>query len=292
MTNQNNHNLPWQNSSRIGFTILSLFLFVISGAQLSLASSTSKRQSQISSEVLSEVSSQIFFHNKQAKLIAFASNKSQVRISFPPFTIKEVVGDTNKYKIIHDRLGMSIFILPKVGKGEEIDLTIITASGKSQDILLKIKDKVTANSIIIYDKNLSDDPLQNRKYKITNQEILEAKKLLKAMRVLKKSKYNVTNFDLKSSPRLSHNIGYLSDTNNKESALLEIKASSIYGYKLLGLKGVILEIRNKGNNSIYISEEDISSLFAGVILTSIKSNIIAPKSRTKVYLVLKESEED
>ena len=88
-----------------------------------------------------------FQYNQAKKISATLGTMSQTRISFAPYSIKEIVGDSNKYKIIHDSLGMSIFIIPKVKAGEKIELTIITSGGKTQDFVFDVKD--TQGSVIL-----------------------------------------------------------------------------------------------------------------------------------------------
>ena len=67
---------------------------------------------------------QEFNYDPTRTISAIIGNKSQTRISFCKVGIREVVGDNNKFSMVHDTLGMSVFISPKVKLGETINLTI------------------------------------------------------------------------------------------------------------------------------------------------------------------------
>lgn len=247
---------------------------------------------------------QEFIHDPYTKLIALAGTKSQTRISFPPYAIKEVVGDSNKYKMIHDASGASVFLMPKVKVGEKIDLTVITTGGKTQDILLNVKDSEGSVILIKTQENqTSSNPIILKlTEQINKRKLAEAKKLLKAMSYGNKGKYDVTEFSAlkcSSSKRHKHKTdcaGNLITTikNVDEHGMnldLEIREKKVYRYKVSQLKGLVLEIKNKTKESSSFREEQLSDLFSGTLLTSIKSNQIQANGVIYAFVVLDDSDE-
>jgi hypothetical protein len=87
-------------------------------------------------------------HNRISTCIGF---KSQNRINFGSYGIKEIIGDESLYQLLHDSMGNNIFILPKVSVGETIEITIVSNGNKVQDLSLKVIDDF-GQTIIIYDR--------------------------------------------------------------------------------------------------------------------------------------------
>lgn len=186
-------------------------------------------------------------YDKTKILEVSIGTKSQTRISFRPYTIKEVVGDSNKYKLISSNTGSYVFIAPKAKEGEKIDITIITSSGKAQDISLKIEGGY-GKSIIILDEAL------HTKYQ---QGVLEeAKLMVKSMVKGKKSKYDVTDFIAKSI------------LFKGQDPDIEINKTKLFRYDLYNLIGLVIDIKNIGKDKIECEDISLKSLFNNPLLIS------------------------
>lgn len=273
-----------------------LILSVISTESHAVNDQFSKAESKID---IHGATAQEFPHDSHKKITAVIGTKSQTRISFGSYSIKEVVGDSNKYKMIHDSQGMSIFILPKVKAGEKIDITIISSGGKVQDLSLVVKD--TEGSVI------SIGGSKNKANSSVSDVMLEAKEMLKAMVRNKKGKYDVTSFTVLSNTKNCKNcrknkmadksysatLVDLRKNNYELSAFsdLEIREIELYNYKLIGLKGLVLEIKNYTSAPIVVTEEDLSKLFKNTLLTSMKYKVIPAKSSVNCYVVLRDIEQ-
>lgn len=186
-------------------------------------------------------------YDKSKILEASIGTKSQTRISFRPYTIKEVVGDCNKYKLISSNGGSYVFMAPKAKEGEKIDITIITSSGKAQDISLKITEGY-GKSIIILDEAV------HTKYQ---QELLEeAKLMIKSMVKGKKSKYDVTSITDKS---------ILFKAKDPD---IEINKTALFRYDLYNLIGLVINIKNIGKDKIECEDISLKNLFNNPLLIS------------------------
>jgi TraK protein len=237
----------------------------------------------------------VFEHDSTKKIKAVLGTKSQTRISMPPYSIREIVGDSNKYKIIHDTLGASIFIIPKVKAGNTIELTIITTGGKTQDFSFDIKE-IEGSTILINSSKLSNNKSINK--------IEAAKEMIKHMAKRNVGKYYVIdlsnqksttnsckNYRKKPTPGVPITCRGAFEMPTAFKGL-EIKETHIYGYKLEGIKGIILQIQNTTKKSFEINEEDLRNIFKNALLISLESKTIKPKSFIKALVVLDLKEEE
>ncbi|MCZ6925117.1 MAG: hypothetical protein O7D30_07255 [Rickettsia endosymbiont of Ixodes persulcatus] len=62
------------------------------------------------------------------------------RIWFSGKHIIEVIGDSTKYKILQDTVGMNLFVTPIAAIGEDIEMTVIEAGGRTLDLSLRVAD--------------------------------------------------------------------------------------------------------------------------------------------------------
>jgi len=284
------------------FVVIAVIAIIASASELPLP----KPQDKASTE--SSINAQEFFHDSSKKIKAIIGTKSQTRISFGPYSIKEVVGDSNKYRMIYDIRGMSVFILPKVKAGENIDITIISSGGKVQDLSLHVVD--TEGSIISIKTGLrqtnftktSSDILENKYSEI--ERLVEAKKMLKAMVCCKKDKYDIIDFTspwnksfctnckknkmISTGKKSQGELVVLDNDNYKQASFgdLRIREVLIYKYELASLKGVVLEIKNPTKRTITVCEKDLSRLFEGTVLTSMEYKVIQPKSSVFCYIII------
>lgn len=235
-----------------------------------------------------------FEHNPYAKIITNIGAKSQTRISFKPYYITEVVGDSNKYKLISGMHASSIFILPKVKAGETIDLTIITNNGRAQDLSLNI-DAGSGKTIYIKEDITSKSEAINK--------LLEAKHMIKVMARGGNGRYAVTDFTLQGKNKgvlisatnktdFNHHVDNVT-TNIHED--LEIRETKLYSYSLYKLKGLVISIKNNGKSTINFDEHVLSKMFAGSLMVSTSSSgnkDIKPSKTIKAYVVIEEGIEE
>lgn len=174
-------------------------------------------------------------------------SRSQTRISFYPYTIKEIVGDSNKYKIISSNNGSFVFLAPKAKQAEKIDITVIASNGKAQDLLLTVNEGY-GKSIIIEDKSCNQS---------SQQRVLdEAKLMLKSMIRGYKSKYDHTKFQDK-------NLLFKGTSPD-----IEISKTEVYRYNLYNLIGLVVDIKNKSGHPIECREINLKNLFQNLLLIS------------------------
>lgn len=238
---KDNHILKWVKAVKLILVNALIYLLAVPSiicAQSCLASAPSLKNSP---RVLH------YKYDKTRVLEVSIGTKSQTRISFRPYKIKEVVGDSNKYKLISSNTGSYVFIAPKAKEGEKIDITIITSSGKAQDISLKI-DGGYGKSIVILDETV------HPKYQ---QELdQEAKLLVNSMIKGRKSKYDVTDFTAKS---------LLFKGANPD---IEINKTKLFRYDLYNLIGLVIDIKNIGKDKIECEDISLKNLFNNPLLIS------------------------
>ncbi len=258
------------------------------------------------------VQAQEFVYDPTHKILAIIGSKSQTRISFGSIGIREVVGDNNKYSMVHDTLGMSIFISSKVKVGETINLTIISNGGKFQDISLSVKDG-EGKVILIRETNKASENTVIAKISIGTQKLNEAKDMLKAMVLGVRSKYDVTTLFEEAKPTPcakcsssrvrgnSNRAGILvafmpvQDNHNNGKSLvgqgLEIRETHVYKYKLGKIKGIALEIKNKTKEPWQVKTNLLSKMFRGVLLTNIETQVIPANTTIYSFVVMNDEVE-
>jgi hypothetical protein len=298
----------------VGISFLLLF------AVRALADSTEPTKADESKRVTIGTIAQEFNHDPTRKISAIIGSKSQTRISFCKVGIREVVGDNNKYSMVHDTLGMSIFISPKVKLGETINLTVISNGGKFQDLSLLVTDSEGKVILISDNKSATEEPLPS-KTSIGAQKFIEAKEMLKAMVLGVRGKYAVTDFveDAKaiacakcSPSRVRGKKGKkskegilvafipLQDKDSSDKSLvgqnsvgqgLEIRETHVYKYKLSKLQGIVLEIKNKTKKPWEVSADLLNKMFRGVVLTNIETQIIPANTSVQSFCVMNDTEE-
>lgn len=266
-----------------------------------------------------DMNAQEFVHDQARQIALVIGTKSQTRISFGNLGIKEVVGDSNKYTIVHDALGMSIFIMPKVKVGEKINITIISGGGKVQDLSLRVRDG--EGGVILIRDNGGDKDIENlgisktantsandgvahHKASISIEKFSEAKEMLKNMVLGIRGKYDVTELiengeKMRCSKCLQNRIRKNVGNNNKEEGVLvastliglEVRETQVYKYRLAGIKGIVLQIKNNTKKQEVFDDQVLSTMFTGTILTNSESNIIPAKGSIYAFVVMNDKEE-
>ena len=97
------------------------------------------------------IQAKIYNYKPHHRIKTHIGTKSQNRINFGNYGIREIIGDDNLYQLIHDSNGHNIFILPKAPAGAIIDITLVSNSNKIQDLSLEVMDDFGQTIIICSD---------------------------------------------------------------------------------------------------------------------------------------------
>jgi hypothetical protein len=209
-------------------------------------------------------------NNPKESLRVKISSLSPTRISFGGYSISEVVGDENKYKIIADGSGQNIFITPKAEAGTIIPVTIITSNNMVQDLLLEVMgDEPMPQSILITTpKKIEGEVARDTRSKIDRAQ---STLMLKAMinDENRDGKYYIT-----AIPRRLAN-----------PPLPSLKILQYKTYRFGDLTGASLLVSNSGKDMVYLTEEMISSLFKKVELVTLNDGLLPKGSETKAFVV-------
>ncbi|MCC2646636.1 MAG: hypothetical protein K0R02_701 [Rickettsiaceae bacterium] len=102
---------------------------------------------------------QNFEANSKRRLEANIGEATQNRIFIEGDSILGVAGDESKYEWIADNLNTgNLFIIPKVKTGDRIELSLLTKSGLTQDLSLKVTNKDSHTIILTH-------PAKNKSFK-------------------------------------------------------------------------------------------------------------------------------
>ncbi len=208
-----------------------------------------------------------FTHNSKTAIRAKISETAPTRINFGGYSITEVIGDENKYKIITDGNGFNVFITPKVVSGSIIPITLISGSNKVQDLLLEVssKEKLPRPLIIASCASTKDKLLPEKS---------ETELMLKA----------ILGDD---NPNDKY---YVISTKRKivlpSSLKLTVTHDKTWRFK--NLTGVRLTITNRGFATTKLRGRDIASLFKGTKLTVLDSNLLRQGDSTKAFIITEE----
>ncbi|WP_341789721.1 type-F conjugative transfer system secretin TraK [Rickettsia endosymbiont of Polydrusus tereticollis] len=83
---------------------------------------------------------QIYCYKQGQKIKAVVSKDHLNRIWFSGKAIIEVIGDSTKYKILQDASSMNLFVTPLAAIGEDIEMAVIEAGGRTIDLSLRVSD--------------------------------------------------------------------------------------------------------------------------------------------------------
>jgi hypothetical protein len=83
---------------------------------------------------------QIYCYKQGQKIKAVVSKDHLNRIWFSGKAIIEVIGDSTKYKILQDASSMNLFVTPLAAIGEDIEMAVIEAGGRTIDLSLRVAD--------------------------------------------------------------------------------------------------------------------------------------------------------
>jgi hypothetical protein len=215
-------------------------------------------------------------NNPRQSLKVKISSLSPTRIGFGGYSISEVIGDENKYKIIADSSGQNVFITPKAEAGTIIPLTIITSNNMVQDLLLEVMgDEPMPQSILITVPKKIEGEKEGEIVRDTRSKVDKAQSALMLKAMIndenRGGKYYVT-----ATPRR------LANTPLPSLKILQYKT-----YRFGDLTGASLLVTNSAKEMVYLTEEMISSLFKNVELVALNDGLLAKGADTKAFVVTK-----
>jgi hypothetical protein len=223
------------------------------------------------------------------------------RIQVSGSEIMEVVGDESKYSLYWSGDWRNLFITPKTGVGETVDVSLILIGGQAQDMRLTVGDVesqtiflVTNTACINSATNavpdctkysgsqhsaisfLSDHSFKHSYSKaLSDKQLkLEIASMMRAMIEDIQGKYYV-------------NILKRTITKNKEMLITQSKS---YRYK--DLSGARLTIKNLTSKPILLSKEHIGNLFKGFIAINLPTTTLPPRSKTSAFIITRDNREE
>lgn len=205
--------------------------------------------------------------NSQSRIKTQISKSGLNRITMLPHRITQVTGDESKYKLKFDEDGSNIYIMPTGKIGETIELSIKSSANLVQDMLLEVAG-IAGRSISLQHDNSTDGG-----GKLINFEI---KSMLRSMMSRERGKY------------------YIQVSNRKIANKLNLDIRQVQTYRWGNMIGAVIDIENKSNLPVNISEQEIASFYQKVRAVSIDSiySSIAVKSKIRAYVITLDKEED
>ena len=204
----------------------------------------------------------------QTPLYLEISSSGINHISFWPFRVEKIIGDTSSFTANtgENGSGSELFITSKVPSGSKINLSVMLTSGMIVDLALNVVESVDPK-IVDLDFGMSTDTMHEIK--------LQALDMVDAMKRGVTGKYYVRH--LKKPITLATAKDY--------------KIKQISNYRYGALEGAVLVIQNTSKRSITIKPSDIASYFNDIDTYAIEREMILGRSSTKAYIVFRRGEE-
>lgn len=216
---------------------------------------------------------QTYCYKQGSRIKAVISKDHLNRIWFSGKSIIEVIGDSTKYKILQDAAYKNLFIIPLAAIGEDIEMSVIEAGGRTIDLSLRVTN--SEGQIIFIEEK------KNCYSKSTDKG--EIARLMRYMHSGKPDKYIVD-----TSKRQIHAL---------ESQGLKIRQDMSYRYgPYVGAKLTITNISSdifKKGNDIELTDCILNQIFEGEHEIIRKNcSILHPGRNCCVWIALKEVERD
>ena len=204
----------------------------------------------------------------QTPLYLEISSSGINHISFWPFRVEKIIGDTSTFTANtgENSTGSELFITSKSATGSKINMSIVLTNGRIVDLALNVALSVDPK-IVELDFGGSADTMHEIK--------LQALNMIDAMKSGKTGKYYVMH--LKKPMTLTETKDY--------------KIKQISNYKFGALEGAVLVIQNISKSEITIKPSDLVTYFNDLDAYAIESEKISSKSRTKAYIVFRRGDE-
>lgn len=203
--------------------------------------------------------------NPDSKIHAPIGQNGINRISIFPFSITQVIGEENSYKLRNDTDGRNIYIIPLGRVGSKLELSLKTNSGFVQDLQLEVAN--------ISGINISIDACSLPSFIPDNEEV---KAIMQAMVLNQQGKY------------------YVRPGNRVVANNLGLKIKQIQTYYFGPYIGAVLELCNSTRTTKRLHLNDISALYDNVHAISIENNedIIKSQQRIKAFVVVQDGVKD
>lgn len=216
---------------------------------------------------------QTYCYKQGSRVKAVISKDNLNRIWFSGKHIIEVIGDSTKYKILQDAVGKNLFVTPLASNGEDIEMSVIEAGGRTIDLSLRVAD---SRGQLIFIEEKKDCYSKDT----DNQEIA---RLMRYMNSGKADKYIVN-----VNKRQIHTL---------EPQGLKIRQDLSYRYgPYVGAKLTITNISSgifKKGKDIAPTECLLKQIFEGEnIIIRENCSILRPGRNCTVLIALKEVEHD
>lgn len=220
------------------------------------------------------LANQTYCYKQGSRIKAVISKDYINRIWFSGKAIIEVIGDSTKYKILQDAVGKNLFITPHAAIGEDIEMSVIEAGGRTIDLSLRVAGSKGQVIFIEEKKNCYSSK------DMDNQEIA---RLMRYMHSNKPDQYIVD-----TSKRLIHAL---------EPQGLKIRQDMSYRYgPYVGAKLTITNISSgvfKKGQDIKLTDCLLKQIFEGEHAMLGKScSILRPGRNCVAFVALKEVERD
>lgn len=200
--------------------------------------------------------------NEEQKIRVNISKYGLNRITMPPYEIKQVTGDDNRYKLKYDPDGRNVYLAPLVKVDDVIEISLKNSIGVVQDMELVVQN-IKGQTITIDSRNTD---MVGRLVLDTDDN---AKKMMQHMHQNIVGKF------------------YVRDSNINIPNPFGLNIRQIKFYKYDHLEGAVLLVTNKGKSILMINLNDISKLFKGSLLALIKDgdSKLLPGQSKYVFIV-------
>jgi len=204
----------------------------------------------------------------QTPLYLEISSSGINHISFWPFRVEKIIGDTSTFTANtgENSTGSELFITSKSATGSKINMSIVLTNGRIVDLALKVVESVEPK-IVELDFGVSADTM----YEIKRQAL----NMIDAMKRGVNGKYYVMH--IKKPITLTETKDY--------------KIKQISNYKYGKLIGAVLVIQNISKSAITISPSDLVGYFKDIDMYAIESEKILSRSSAKAYIVFRRGDE-
>lgn len=226
---------------------------------------------------LSLASTQFAFSPTQVIQTAIAYGQVN-RIQVTSGEIIEVVGDENQYQLYWSGDYRNLFIAPRAPAGETIELSLVLAGGRVQDMRFTVV-KTAAQTIFINTSEGGASPSPDLSNGITSLLPNALKREISAMmRAMIASKDMNGKYYIIDAKRTVLKNGQM--TINQTSA-----------YRYLDLNGAILSVQNTSGKLLKLSKEDFKSIFRDTVAISIEAGSLKPRAKSRVFVITRSSNE-
>jgi len=204
----------------------------------------------------------------QKSLPLVISSSGINHISFWPFRVEKIIGDTSTFTANtgENSTGSELFITSKAPSGSKINMSIVLTNGRIVDLALNVVESADPK-IVELDFGGSAGTMHEIK--------LQALNMIDAMKSGKTGKYYVRH--LKDPIKLA--------------ATKDYKIKQISNYRYGKLLGAVLVIQNTSKRSISIKPSDFLANFSDVDAYAIENELILSKSNARAYVVFRGGDE-